>query len=172
MEPFRFFDLPTEIRSMILEFALPSDRVYQPVSIYSGDQDTLDIPILTTSHQMHQEALPMFYGRNTFNIYIVPRVSTLITWTSQPAHQLAYIRNVHVYVHMYRGKLTGPIIHMIEKAVETLNQCLSLVLLRITVSFISVKPFYVERRRTAMCVNDVVEEFGEVRGARKVRVRY
>ena len=172
MQPFRFFDLPTEIRSMILDLVLPQDCVYQPVSAYSGDETTIDLPVLTASHQMYQEALPIFYGRNTFNLYIVPRVTSLISWTIQPAHQLAYLRKVHVYVHMYRGKLTPPTKNMIDEVVQTLKKCSNLIMLAITISFISVKPLYVERRRTALCANDVVEAFGEVKGPKKVRIRY
>ena len=157
---------------MILEAALPQDCVYQPVSIYSGDEVIVDIPLLTANRQMHQEALPIFYGHNTFNLHIVPRVSSLVSWTNQPAHQLEYLRKVHVYVHTYRGKLTQPTKHMIDKAVRTLKKCSSLVMLRISISFISVKPLYVEHRRSALCVNDVVDEFVEVPGARKVRIRY
>ena len=172
MQPFRFFDLPTEIRSMILDLALPRDCAFQPVSAHNGDDSTINISVLTASHQMYEEALPILYGHNTINLYIFPRVTSLMPWTIQPAHHLAHLRNVHVYVHMYRGKLTLPTKKMIEEVVQTLKKCSNLVMLRIIISFIPVKPLYVERRRTALCANDVVEAFGEVKAPRKVRISY
>ena len=157
---------------MIVQLALPHNCIYQPVSAYRGEKVAVDIPILTASHQMHKEALPIFYRHNTFGLCIFPRVRSLPPWTFQPAHQLAHVRKVHVYVHTYRGKLTQPTKDMIDQVIHTLKKCSNLMILGIIVSFISVNPSYMEHRRSALCVNDVVEAFSEVQGARKVRIRY
>lgn len=67
-QPFRFFDLPTELRILILEFTL-----FHPATI---DLDPLNtyliaplIRIFLVSHRMHTEASQVFYSINTFRLF-------------------------------------------------------------------------------------------------------
>ena len=63
VQPFRFLDLPAELRERILGFALKSDQV-----IDLGQNLVSQVKLLLVSKQFHHEAAAVFYGTNTFRI--------------------------------------------------------------------------------------------------------
>ena len=67
-EPFRFFDLPFELRSKILAVVLMTSRTYSldPENFRVGQKR---LNVFLTSRQMHEEAYRVFYGGHTFRIF-------------------------------------------------------------------------------------------------------
>ncbi|CBX91364.1 hypothetical protein IAQ61_010721 [Plenodomus lingam] len=83
-QPFRFFDLPFELRLRVYEFLLifpktidldPSNhRVVAP-----------NLRLFLVDHRMHEEASRVFYGRNTFRVFpihgrYINRKHPLLAW--------------------------------------------------------------------------------------------
>lgn len=83
-QPFRFFDLPFELRLRVYEFLLifpktidldPSNhRVVAP-----------NLRLFLVDHRMHEEASRVFYGRNTFRVFpihgrYINRKPPLLAW--------------------------------------------------------------------------------------------
>lgn len=66
-QPFRFFDLPLELRATILGLLLHLDRTIDlnPINYKSQSRR---MKIFLTSHRMHEEALKVFYGGHTFRL--------------------------------------------------------------------------------------------------------
>lgn len=67
-QPFRFFDLPFELRSKILTFALVR---HETQSLHPKNYRTSSgrLGIFLTSRLMCEEAYSVFYGRHTFQIF-------------------------------------------------------------------------------------------------------
>ena len=67
-QPFRFFDLPPELRSKILSSALASDQIIDlnPTNHVSACHR---LNIFLTSHRLHEEAYSVYYGGHTFRIF-------------------------------------------------------------------------------------------------------
>lgn len=84
--PFRFFDLPLELRSKILSMALSLNRTIDldPLNNFDAPQR---LDIFLTSRRFHHEAYHVFYGEHTFRVFpthwrffgdkVVPLVSRL-----------------------------------------------------------------------------------------------
>ncbi|MCJ1371016.1 hypothetical protein MMC20_002231 [Loxospora ochrophaea] len=85
--PFRFFDLPAELRRKILSNVLIVDQV---IDIDSRNHRRLTPRLETflTSRRFHQEAYPVFYGGNTFRILPVGSKRQPLL-TSLPSHYRA-----------------------------------------------------------------------------------
>lgn len=69
-QPFRFFDLPSELRTYVLELLLVKDKT---VDLDPSNTRTL-IPCLRlffVSRRMHAEASHVFYSQNTFRIFAI-----------------------------------------------------------------------------------------------------
>ena len=66
-QPFRFFNLPFELRATILGLLLHQDRTIDlnPINYKSHSRR---MKIFLTSHRMHEEALTVFYGGHTFRL--------------------------------------------------------------------------------------------------------
>lgn len=64
----RFFDLPPEIRIRIYELALLDDR---PIDLHPSNYRHIAprLEMFLTCQRMHNEAYPVFYGRNTFQLF-------------------------------------------------------------------------------------------------------
>ncbi|KAK3648929.1 hypothetical protein LTR56_003787 [Elasticomyces elasticus] len=75
---FPFMRLPPELRNMIYELALPMHQSYVPIAPSAPEAHAIvalscfrpiAVPaLLATSRTIRNEALPMFYGNNTFNL--------------------------------------------------------------------------------------------------------
>ncbi|KAK4893580.1 hypothetical protein LTR27_008047 [Elasticomyces elasticus] len=75
---FLFLRLPPELRNMIYELALPTHQSYVPIAPSAPEAHAIvalscfrpiAVPaLLATSRTIRTEALPMFYGNNTFNL--------------------------------------------------------------------------------------------------------
>lgn len=63
--PFRFFDLPPEIRNAVYEFALPAIHTVQFAS--KIDRDSMP-PLLHANSQVCREALVLFYSTTTLQV--------------------------------------------------------------------------------------------------------
>ena len=67
-QPFRFFDLPSELRLKILGFALVTDHIVDlNPNNYGAARRRMNL--FLTSHRVHEEAYPVFYGGHTFRIF-------------------------------------------------------------------------------------------------------
>lgn len=82
-QPFRFFDLPSELRRKILAFALVTDHIVDlNPNNYGAARHRMNI--FLASHRLHNEAYPVFYGGHTFRIFPThgrffgPRVRPLV----------------------------------------------------------------------------------------------
>ena len=66
-QPFGFFDLPPELRSKILRFALITDRIVDlSPKNHGASRDRINI--FLASHRLHEESYPVYYGGHTFRI--------------------------------------------------------------------------------------------------------
>ncbi|KAF1846214.1 uncharacterized protein K460DRAFT_406434 [Cucurbitaria berberidis CBS 394.84] len=96
--PFRFFDLPSELRLRIYEFLLILPKTidldptnYRIVAPY--------LRLFLASHRMHEEASRVFYGRNTFRVFpihgrYINRKHPLLAWL--PRRYRAYITRLEL----------------------------------------------------------------------------
>jgi len=102
-QPFRFFDLPTELRLKILRIVLLVDRV---IDIdYNNHPQT---KIFTVSKNFHKEASSVFYGINTFRIFptrggvdgrkVYPLISRF------PAHYRAHLTSLELRLGPFWSK--------------------------------------------------------------------
>ena len=66
--PFRFFDLPSELRYRIFQAFLLQDRTLD-LSPENHDTAADRLNLFLTSRQVHDEAYPIFYGGHTFRIF-------------------------------------------------------------------------------------------------------
>lgn len=67
--PFRFFDLPSELRLKILGFALVTDQTIDLNPQNYGAAVRHRMNVFLTSHRFHYEAYSVFYSGHTFRIF-------------------------------------------------------------------------------------------------------
>lgn len=67
-QPFRFFDLPSELRRKIFTYLLTEERTVD-LSPDNRHTATDRLSQFLTCHRFHEEAYPVFYGGNTFRIF-------------------------------------------------------------------------------------------------------
>lgn len=72
--PFRFFELPSELRIRILEFALV---LPDTVDVDGGNRHAVAprLSVFRVSRRMHEEAYHVFFGRNTFRVFVTEAMS-------------------------------------------------------------------------------------------------
>ncbi len=69
-KPFRFFDLPRELRDKIYRELLCSGKVHEPVNSLSiARRYRYQVSILRCNRQANIEATPIFYGENLFILF-------------------------------------------------------------------------------------------------------
>ena len=102
MQPFPIFELPAEIRSLILCFALRSGHELCDIR---PNARAMDNQLLATSRQLHNEALPIFYGCNVFRLELFNGLQELPAWITQRSHHTLYIRKVHLQISNHSYKL-------------------------------------------------------------------
>ncbi|MCJ1258858.1 hypothetical protein MMC24_006692 [Lignoscripta atroalba] len=67
-KPFRFFDLPLELRRKILGMVLLTDRTID-LDYLNHRRIAPRLVLFLTSKRIHEEAYPVFYGGHTFRIF-------------------------------------------------------------------------------------------------------
>lgn len=67
-QPFRFFDLPSELRRKIFKYLLTEDRTVD-LSPENQHRAADRLSQFLTCRRFHEEAYPVFYGGNTFRIF-------------------------------------------------------------------------------------------------------
>jgi hypothetical protein len=92
-----FLDLPAEVRNMIYQFVLvySAGRLRQ-VDIKkkeTGPRSELAVGIIRASRQLHSEALPLFYGQNTFSFFNPTQLGEFLEKVG-PAR--SHIRHIHL----------------------------------------------------------------------------
>lgn len=67
-QPFRFFDLPSELRLKILRLLLTTNQIIDlnPTNHITARHR---LNVFLTSHRFHNEAYPVYYGGHTFRIF-------------------------------------------------------------------------------------------------------
>lgn len=67
-QPFRFFDLPSELRSKILSFVVALNRTVdlEPLNNFDANQR---LNLFLASQRLHSEASHIFYSEHTFRIF-------------------------------------------------------------------------------------------------------
>ncbi|KAF1966729.1 hypothetical protein BU23DRAFT_313496 [Bimuria novae-zelandiae CBS 107.79] len=97
-QPFRFFDLPSELRSHILELLVVKEKT---IDLDPSNTRTL-LPALRlffVSRRMHAEASHVFYSQNTFRIFAINgrffhTKKQLLT--RLPEHYIAHMRSLEL----------------------------------------------------------------------------
>ena len=157
MQPFRFFDLPVEIRSMVLHFVLAKGAI-RALPFFHGFQseEIVDRQLLATSRTMQEEALPVLFGHNTINIPLRSGIAALPSWITQPSYQIYYMREVHIKIFNH-----GPASHytLLAQIADTLKHCKILERLKVIV-------FYSPYREGRPFHDDIEKIFRQFSGLR------
>ena len=140
MQPFRFFDLPAEIRSIILRLALEWEGKLHQLTAYTKDvrnlgEPLVDTQLLATSRQMQVEALPIFYGYNTFCVEINNEFGNIPPWITYPTQTTSHIRKVllEICICVPNEILRYTPQFLVAPVIRALKLCPSLESLQITV---------------------------------------
>lgn len=65
-QPFRFLDLPGELRNCVYHHALVSPKTFTVRILFAQTDSQTDTALLRVNKQIHDEALAIFYSGNTF----------------------------------------------------------------------------------------------------------
>jgi len=68
-QPFRFLDLPPELRDHIYESAVYTGTLYPSTRRESSSNQATQPPITRASRQLRKESLPLFYSTNSFAMH-------------------------------------------------------------------------------------------------------
>ena len=131
-QPFDFLNLPIEIRRRIYRQIAISridcrshPRLWRPLGVDGGvhrigyfDRDTV-IPLLLTSHQIHDEAAAIVYGENTFAFHISGLAEGPIWFLEWlPPKYIRLLRKVYIRtgyrVDTYGFRADGPIVPLTQ----------------------------------------------------------
>lgn len=97
-QPFRFFDLPSELRATILELLLVKDKTID-LDPSNGRTILPSLRLFFVSRRMHAEASHIFYAQNTFRIFAINgrffhTKKQLLT--RLPAHYITQMRSLEL----------------------------------------------------------------------------
>jgi hypothetical protein len=96
-DPFRFLDLPSEIRNRIYAFILISPRRINTITgIAKPAPSAHRIAVFLTSHQIHDEAAYIFYSTQTFRIFPIQDSSKLPTVRALAPRYRPYITTIEL----------------------------------------------------------------------------
>ena len=139
VQPFRFFDLPAEIRYMILGYTLVFECPLQPSSAFSGgSRPLIDVRLLATCHQMYKEALQIFYGRNTFQLSLYSvGYDGLPTWVAHPEQFTRHLRRFRIMLRETWTQWYPQHQEEVDEIVKTLALCQRLEVVEVVFLFSS-----------------------------------
>lgn len=94
-EPFRFLDLPSELRNRIYDYVLFSKPEYRGTN---GRRKSSRIASLLVNKQTHEEAAYVLYSTTRFNLFHVQLFETPPTVAELPSRYQPYITNLKMTV--------------------------------------------------------------------------
>lgn len=136
-QPFRYLDLPPEIRNMILLLSLKVSKRIQQQPTHKKDTRgnkglRFPTPLLATNHQTREEGLAILFSKNVLGIDLIPGDVSLPPWIKHTGHQLSYIRNVDL--HLFPRKCSRFTVNetTIPLVAQSLRSCQNLEAVKIT----------------------------------------
>ena len=132
-----FFKLPLEIRQAILKLLLTAQKEVKQMNDNLSARDDLNLPfdtrIFATNRQFLAEAQGAFYQYNTLFISIF-EYEPLPLWITSPASRpISHVRRVHMWIFLNKVEMTAPLKRRLERIVNTLQRCISLAQVRLSV---------------------------------------
>ena len=158
---------------MVLHFALKStselSHILDPSCYHLRIREVaIASHILCANHQLHAQALPIFYACNTFRFVISPNrehfaieEENLPAWILNPApHQLAYIRKMHIEVVSNCCVVSQSIESFVGFVLEAIKRFSNLATLKVTVLHRQYGNWFVPyEQRMPDCVRQVRDLF-------------
>ena len=178
VQPFRFFDLPAEIRSMTLGHALEFEgplRQYSPN--FGRRQFLIDIRLLTTNHQMYKEASPIFHGLNRFNFFLyLIDYDGLPNWVAYPEQFTRHLRRFRIILDTCWIRWSQKNHEIMDKVTRTLALCQRLELVEILFVVQSAYRCYIDypetfKKPTSASIKGLLSQLSGIPGKRAIYVR-
>lgn len=136
VQPFRFFDLPAEVRILILGHALGFGCALKaPCHDPQRTESLADVQLLATNRQMHTEASHVFYGHNVFHMPIYSLSYRLPDWIAHPEQIPCHLRIFRILVHGYWTDWYPRNQNLVDQLTRALALCSQLELLEIVFVF-------------------------------------
>lgn len=139
MQPFRYLDLPPEIRNMILLLTRKLNKRIQQQPTYRKDTPSNDglrfsTPLLATNHQTQEEGLAILFSKNILGLDLIPGDVSLPPWIKHPNHQTLLLTRL-VDLHIFPRKCSRLMVNetTIPLVAQTLRSCETLESVKITV---------------------------------------
>ena len=144
IQPFRFFDLPTETRCMILSHAVEFKSLLRHRPPHPDiTQQLIDIRLLATNHQMYEEASQILYGRNTFQwILFNIAYDGMPNWVAHPEQFTRHLRRFRIILSDYWTKWYPKYQEEVDEVIKTLALCQRLELVEVVYLFYSQPIFH------------------------------
>lgn len=167
LEPFRFFDLPSELRNRVYQLLLFSKPEYRRAD---GTRPGSRINPLLANKLMHEEASHILYSTTRFNIFPIQVFEGAYTVLDLPIHYLDHVANLQMTVGPSWTKI--PDSWKVGRVVaRRLKKAVKVQTLRVFVEFDPTNPIFAKYRisydfYTNFCGNllgDVLEVMPQLR---------